>query len=134
MYLCEGDSHACGPVDFQGGMWRLCHCFCEMYVKRVLVYRLSHVNTVKLCSLRLSFALVFLIATLLHRSGDVELNPGPPPMNGHQTDPTTDQQPQPFCRQHRQNFSPERGVCTRTITIRRDANVVGHEARHEPKV
>ena len=52
----------------------------------------------------------------------------------HPTDPTTDQQPQPFCRQHRQNFSPERGVCTRTIIIRSDANVVGHEARHVPKV
>ena len=33
--------------------------------------------------LRLSFALVFLIVTLLHRSGNVELNPGPPPMNGN---------------------------------------------------
>ena len=33
--------------------------------------------------LRLSFALVFLIVTLLHRSGNVELNPGLPPMNGN---------------------------------------------------
>ena len=64
-------------------MWRLCHCFCELYVQTCLVYRLSHVNTVKLCSLRLSFALVFLIAALLHRSVDVELNPGPPPMDGN---------------------------------------------------
>ena len=31
--LCEGDSHAFGPVDFQGDMWRLCHCFCELYVQ-----------------------------------------------------------------------------------------------------
>ena len=57
--------------------------FVNFMYKRVLVYNLSHVNTVKLCSLRFSFALVFLIATLLHRSGDVELNPGPPPMSGN---------------------------------------------------
>ena len=53
--------------------------FVNFMYKRVLVYNLSHVNTVKLCSLRFSFALVFLIATLLHRSGDVELNPRLPP-------------------------------------------------------
>ena len=70
----------------------ICGDFVTVFVncmyKCVLVYRLIHVNTVKLCSLRLSFAVVFLIATLLHRSGNVELNT------------TTDQQAQPFCRQH----------------------------------
>ena len=53
------------------------------HVKRVLSYRLSHVNTVKLRSLRLSFALVFLIATVLYRPEYIELNPGPPKMNGN---------------------------------------------------
>ena len=71
--------------------------------KRVLSYRLSHVNTVKLRSLRLSFALVCLIATLLHRSGDVELNPGPPKMNG-----TTRQIR--LQSSNRQNFNVKRGA------------------------
>ena len=72
-----------GPLTFRVVCGGFVTVFVNFMYKRVLVYRLSHVNTVKLCSLRLSFALVFLIATLLHRSGDVELNPGPPPMNGN---------------------------------------------------
>ena len=68
-----------GPLTFRVVCGGFVTVFVNFMYKRVLVYSLSHVNTVKLCSLRLSFSLVFLIATLLHRSGDVEFNPRLPP-------------------------------------------------------
>ena len=71
------------PLNFRAVCGGFVAVFENFMYKCVLLYRLNHVNTVKLRSLRLSFALVCLIATLLHRSGDVELNPGPPKMNGN---------------------------------------------------
>ena len=71
------------PLNFRAVCGGFVAVFENFMYKWVLLCRLSHVNTVKLRSLRLSFALVFLIATLLHRSGDVELNRGPPKMNGN---------------------------------------------------
>ena len=53
-----------GPLTFRAVCGDFVNVFVNRMYKRVLVYRLSHVNTVKLCSLRLSFTLVFLIATL----------------------------------------------------------------------
>ena len=51
--------------------------FVHFMYKRVQEYRKNFVSSLKIRSFRLSFAVVFLIATLLRRSGDVELNPGP---------------------------------------------------------
>lgn len=51
--------------------------FVNFMYKRVVKYRKNFVSTVKIQSLRLSFALVSVMATLLYRSGTVEKNPGP---------------------------------------------------------
>ena len=52
--------------------------FVNFMYKRVVEYRKNFVSTLKIRSLRLSFALVSVVATLLYRSGSVEKNPGPP--------------------------------------------------------
>ena len=73
------------PLSFRAVCGRFVPVFVNFMYKRVVLYRQSRVNTVKLGSLRLSFAVVFIIATLLIRSGDVELNPGPRHNEGRQS-------------------------------------------------
>ena len=100
------------PSNFRPICGGLVAAFENFIYDRVL-YRLSRVNTVKLRSLPLSFALLFLIATLLVtliRSHGVE-----PWVTTEEwklpTDTTTGQRPQSFSiQQHRQNFYAERGV------------------------
>ena len=64
------------PLTFRGVCGRFAVIFEHFMFERVLHYRKYYVSTVKLRSLRLSFAVVFIISTLLLRSG-VEPNPGP---------------------------------------------------------
>ena len=66
-----------GPLNFRpicgGFLW----IFQHFMSRRAKQARESAVNTVKLRSMRLSLALLILVATLLQQAGDVESNPGP---------------------------------------------------------
>ena len=45
--------------------------------ERVVRYRACYVKTVRVASVKVSCVIVFLVATLLRRAGDIEMNPGP---------------------------------------------------------
>eukprot|EP00745_Piridium_sociabile_P020573 TRINITY_DN31752_c0_g2_i6.p1 TRINITY_DN31752_c0_g2~~TRINITY_DN31752_c0_g2_i6.p1 ORF type:complete len:271 (-),score=44.85 TRINITY_DN31752_c0_g2_i6:20-832(-) len=65
------------PLNFRAKCGGFLWMFQHFMYKRAKRAKESAVRIVELRSMRLSFALVILVATLLHQAGDVEMNPGP---------------------------------------------------------